>query len=260
MTRRRTAPLAVLAAAGAPVDNLQAIAGASAAYHPGRSARLSLGPKNALAEFGELHPSTLKAIDLGGPVVAAGIAVHGDALATLLDLFAEHVDDLLVGQLPLGVGDLDGRVVRHVELGPDLDGGAELRVLAVLEGVQVEVGRPDDLELLGLRGLGVELREELADRLLHECVLAQPRLQHPARDPPRPEARHLHLRRQVLRGVVDGLADTLGLDGDGQFDGGFVDALDGGLHMILLPRATGSAAMAGRSIVVPCSAVWIRGG
>jgi phenylalanyl-tRNA synthetase beta chain len=65
--------LAVLAAAGAPVDNLQALAPAGGVYHPGRSARLSLGPKNALAEFGELHPATLKAFDLDGPVVAAEI-------------------------------------------------------------------------------------------------------------------------------------------------------------------------------------------
>jgi phenylalanyl-tRNA synthetase beta chain len=65
--------MAVLAAAGAPVDNLQALAGASGVYHPGRSARLSLGPKNALAEFGALHPATLKAFDLDGPVVAAEI-------------------------------------------------------------------------------------------------------------------------------------------------------------------------------------------
>jgi phenylalanyl-tRNA synthetase beta chain len=65
--------LAILAAAGAPVDNLQALAPAGSVYHPGRSARLSLGPKNALAEFGELHPATLKAFDLDGPVVAAEI-------------------------------------------------------------------------------------------------------------------------------------------------------------------------------------------
>ena len=65
--------LAILAAAGAPVDNLQALAPAGGVYHPGRSARLSLGPKNALAEFGELHPATLKAFDLDGPVVAAEI-------------------------------------------------------------------------------------------------------------------------------------------------------------------------------------------
>ncbi|HEY5720720.1 MAG TPA: phenylalanine--tRNA ligase subunit beta [Allosphingosinicella sp.] len=65
--------LAILAAAGAPVDNLQALDGAAGVYHPGRSARLCLGPKNALAEVGELHPNILKAFDLDGPVVGAEI-------------------------------------------------------------------------------------------------------------------------------------------------------------------------------------------
>ncbi len=65
--------IAILAAAGAPVENLQALEGAAGVYHPGRSARLALGPKNPLAEFGELHPATLKAFDLDGPVVAAEI-------------------------------------------------------------------------------------------------------------------------------------------------------------------------------------------
>ena len=65
--------MAILAAAGAPVDNLQALAPGSGVYHPGRSARLSLGPKTPLAEFGELHPATLRAFDLAGPAVAAEI-------------------------------------------------------------------------------------------------------------------------------------------------------------------------------------------
>ena len=65
--------IAILAAAGAPVDNLQVLGGASGIYHPGRSARLCLGPKTVLAEFGELHPATLKAFDLDGPAVAAEI-------------------------------------------------------------------------------------------------------------------------------------------------------------------------------------------
>jgi len=65
--------LALLAAVGAPVDNLQSLAGASAVYHPGRSGRLALGPKNVLAEYGELHPATLRAFDLEGPLVAAEI-------------------------------------------------------------------------------------------------------------------------------------------------------------------------------------------
>ncbi|HEY0112341.1 MAG TPA: phenylalanine--tRNA ligase subunit beta [Allosphingosinicella sp.] len=72
--------LALLAAAGAPVDNLQAIVPGSAVYHPGRSARLSLGPKNPLAEFGELHPSTLRAFDIEGPVAAVELFL--DALPT----------------------------------------------------------------------------------------------------------------------------------------------------------------------------------
>ncbi|MGQ0588824.1 MAG: phenylalanine--tRNA ligase subunit beta, partial [Sphingosinicella sp.] len=65
--------LALLAAAGAPVDNLQALAPASQVYHPGRSARLCLGPKNVLAECGALHPRILKAFDFDGPVMAAEV-------------------------------------------------------------------------------------------------------------------------------------------------------------------------------------------
>jgi phenylalanyl-tRNA synthetase beta chain len=63
--------LAILAAAGAPVDNLQVLGDASGAYHPGQSGRLGLGPKTILAEFGALHPRLLKAFELEGPVVAA---------------------------------------------------------------------------------------------------------------------------------------------------------------------------------------------
>ena len=65
--------MALLAAAGAPVDNLQSLGGAPSVYHPGRSGRLALGPKNVLAEYGELHPATLGAFDLDGPLVAAEI-------------------------------------------------------------------------------------------------------------------------------------------------------------------------------------------
>lgn len=65
--------VAILAAAGAPVDNLQVLDVQSTVYHPGRSARLCLGPKNALAELGELHPAVLKSFDINGSVVAAEI-------------------------------------------------------------------------------------------------------------------------------------------------------------------------------------------
>jgi phenylalanyl-tRNA synthetase beta chain len=65
--------LALLAAAGAPVDNLQVMGEAGSHYHPGQSATLRLGPKSVLASFGVLHPTTAKAFDLDGVVVAGEI-------------------------------------------------------------------------------------------------------------------------------------------------------------------------------------------
>jgi phenylalanyl-tRNA synthetase beta chain len=43
---------------------------AGAAWHPGQSATLRLGPKTVLAAFGMLHPSLTKRFDLDGPVAA----------------------------------------------------------------------------------------------------------------------------------------------------------------------------------------------
>jgi phenylalanyl-tRNA synthetase beta chain len=65
--------LALLEAAGAPVANLQVMGEAGAAWHPGQSATLRLGPKTVLATFGMLHPSLTKRFDLDGPVAAVEI-------------------------------------------------------------------------------------------------------------------------------------------------------------------------------------------
>ncbi|WP_298288572.1 phenylalanine--tRNA ligase subunit beta, partial [Novosphingobium sp.] len=60
--------MALLAEAGAPVENLQVMGEAGSQFHPGQSATLRLGPKTVLARFGMLHPTTAKAFDLTGPV------------------------------------------------------------------------------------------------------------------------------------------------------------------------------------------------
>ena len=62
--------LALLAEAGAPIDNLQVMGEAGAQFHPGQSATLRLGPKTVLARFGMLHPALLKQFDVDGPVAA----------------------------------------------------------------------------------------------------------------------------------------------------------------------------------------------
>jgi phenylalanyl-tRNA synthetase beta chain len=67
--------LALLAAAGAPVDNLQVMGDAGKTWHPGQSGTLRLGPKTVLAAFGMLHPSTAKAFDLDGPIAAVELYI-----------------------------------------------------------------------------------------------------------------------------------------------------------------------------------------
>lgn len=65
--------MALLTEAGAPADKLQIMGEAGAQFHPGQSGTLRLGPKNVLARFGALHPKTLAAFDVDGPVMAVEI-------------------------------------------------------------------------------------------------------------------------------------------------------------------------------------------
>jgi phenylalanyl-tRNA synthetase beta chain len=75
---------ALLDAMGAPVASLQLAQGSNASHwHPGRSARLQLGPKQVLVEFGELHPAVLKAMDLDGPVTGGAYVGFEIRLDTL---------------------------------------------------------------------------------------------------------------------------------------------------------------------------------
>jgi phenylalanyl-tRNA synthetase beta chain len=70
--------LAVLAALGFDASKAQVTRDAPAWFHPGRSGLVRLGPKTVLAHFGELHPETLKALDVDPP--AAAFEVFLDAL------------------------------------------------------------------------------------------------------------------------------------------------------------------------------------
>jgi phenylalanyl-tRNA synthetase beta chain len=62
--------LAVLAAAGAPMQALQIVPGGAGWLHPGRSGTIQIGPQNILGYFGELHPRALEALRADGPLMA----------------------------------------------------------------------------------------------------------------------------------------------------------------------------------------------
>ena len=68
--------MSLLESIGAPVGSLQLAQGSNRDWwHPGRSARLQLGPKTVIAEFGAVHPRVLKALDAEGPMLAFEIVL-----------------------------------------------------------------------------------------------------------------------------------------------------------------------------------------
>jgi phenylalanyl-tRNA synthetase beta chain len=70
--------MALLAGLGVALQGLQVVPGGPSWLHPGRSATLQFGPQNPVGCFGELHPSVLKALDVGGPVM--GLEILLDAI------------------------------------------------------------------------------------------------------------------------------------------------------------------------------------
>ena len=68
--------LSALASAWVNTSNLMVLSAAPEYYHPGRSGVLSMGPKNHLAYFGELHPRVLKAMDIDGTVYAVEVLLN----------------------------------------------------------------------------------------------------------------------------------------------------------------------------------------
>jgi phenylalanyl-tRNA synthetase beta chain len=70
--------MAVLAAAGVPVENLQVTSDPPGWYHPGRGGSIRLGPKTVLAHFGEIHPRLARVLGLKG--MAVGFEVYLDAV------------------------------------------------------------------------------------------------------------------------------------------------------------------------------------
>jgi phenylalanyl-tRNA synthetase beta chain len=132
---------------GAPVASLQITQGrAPSWFHPGRSAALQLGPKTVLANFGELHPRVLQALDAAGPMLGfelildavpepkkrAGKAKGALALSPLMPLtrdFAFVVErDRPAGELARLIQAADRNLI------------AEARVFDVYEGPGVPEG------------------------------------------------------------------------------------------------------------------------
>ncbi|MET4684032.1 phenylalanine--tRNA ligase subunit beta [Brevundimonas faecalis] len=138
---------ALLEEIGAPVASLQLVQGQNRDWwHPGRSARLQLGPKNVMVEFGALHPRVLKALDSDGPMLAFEIVLDAvpeprgrskaRGAADLPNLMPLSRDFAFLMDEAKAVGDLTRAVA-----GADKTLIAEVRVFDVYRGQGVPEGQ-----------------------------------------------------------------------------------------------------------------------
>ncbi len=72
----RADALAVLESMGMDSSKLQIVSGGPDWYHPGRSGKIQLGPKNVIGTFGELHPKILDQLKVDGPICAFEITIE----------------------------------------------------------------------------------------------------------------------------------------------------------------------------------------
>jgi phenylalanyl-tRNA synthetase beta chain len=161
--------LALLDEFGAPTGSLQIAQGSTSPWwRPGRSARVQLGPKQAMAEFGELHPQVLKALDASGPMLAFELILDAVpepkrkptktrpalALSPLMPLsrdFAFVVDEAVAA----------GDLVRAIA-GADKGLIAEARVFDLYRGA----GVPE-----GSKSLAIEVRLQPRDKTLTDSEI-----------------------------------------------------------------------------------------
>jgi len=132
---------AALAALGVDPTKAQITRDCPAWYHPGRSGTLRLGPKTILAHFGDVHPATLKALDVEAPVAAFEIFLDAppperkksraksaltasDLLPVTRDLAFIVPKDVAAGDLVKAAQNADKGLVRVVTVFDVFEGGS----------------------------------------------------------------------------------------------------------------------------------------
>lgn len=132
--------VAALASLGVDASKAQITRDCPPWYHPGRSGTLRLGPKTVLAYFGEVHPATLKALDVEAPVAAFEIFIDAlppekkksrakpalaasDLLPVKRDLAFVVAKDVAAGDVIKAALNADKTLIRNVNIFDVFEGG-----------------------------------------------------------------------------------------------------------------------------------------
>jgi phenylalanyl-tRNA synthetase beta chain len=135
--------IVTLQACNIDTDSLSVITPGPAYYHPGRSGYLTLGPKNKLAAFGELHPKILADMKIDPTIVGFEVYVGklpiSKAKKTTLDLSpyqAVERDFAFIVAKETKAQDIMAAVKRV-----DKDLISDIRLFDVFEGKTIEAGK-----------------------------------------------------------------------------------------------------------------------
>jgi len=173
--------LAILEAAGAPVDKLMDFGEAGDAYHPGQSGTLRLGPKKILAAYGALHPNATKAFGLKGAAVGAEIFLDAIPLKKksghMRDAFAPPALQAVTRDFAFIVdADLPaGELVRAVK-GADKKLISDARIFDLFEGPSVGEGKKSLAVEVTLQPIDATLTEEDLKALSDKVVASAAKL------------------------------------------------------------------------------------
>ncbi len=156
--------VAALATLGVDAAKAQVTRDAPEWYHPGRSGTLRLGPKMVLAHFGELHPRTLKALDVDGSLTAFEIFL--DALPREKKKSGKTRPPMAVADLMPVTRDFAFVVDKDVEAADLLKAasGVEKKLISAVNIFDVFDGAP--LGERGKKSLGLEITLQPTDATL----------------------------------------------------------------------------------------------
>ncbi|MBK5926349.1 phenylalanine--tRNA ligase subunit beta [Rhodobaculum claviforme] len=160
---------AVLAAIGAPAARIWR--GTGPAWHPGRSGALRLGPKLTLAEFGEVHPRVLAALDVKGPAVAFTLHIAAAPLprARTTTRPALAVSDLQAVERDFAfvvASDIEAQAVLTAAQGADKTLIDSVRLFDEFTGPKAEAQMGE-----GRKSLAITVRLQPRDRTLTEAEI-----------------------------------------------------------------------------------------
>jgi hypothetical protein len=99
-----------------------------------------------------------------------GPGIHVDVLRLLIAEFLDALIDILVGNLRIAIGHFDAAVVAQLDFRDHFELRLELQGLAIVEMDIFYIGRPDDVEVLGLELFLEELGDQVFQHLLPDIA------------------------------------------------------------------------------------------